>query len=263
MNKLFVNANVSANIKNDAPHIKIEDRVEYQFSPTSNITKLYSKSNLNHIQDMLNGGTYLVIENKVIDFRDSLYKDYVNDKIKHFIGVMGYLTDTPLLVNKGLRLRTFNQQITLGKYDCQSSFEINGATYETGIFYNWSPFMTSINGVPYLKQGDAIIFLHSACKKLLHKFDWITYHNNSREQFTKEIRGMFETIFLTLDTEDATEQEINDLSELFVANGSKLKLPDDATRYELVSAALKLLPKISSPGFMLKFILSVVSSAHQ
>lgn len=262
MNKLYVRANVKTENTADTLSIVIEDNIKYKFSPTSNITKLYHKSNLAHVNELLDRGTYLVINNQLIDFRDSLYKDYVNDKIKHFVEVMGYIENTPLLVNKGLRLRTFNQQITLGKYDCKSSFDINGATYETGIFYNWSPFMTSVNGVPYLKQGDAIIFLHSACKKLLHKFDWITYHNNHRAQFTKEIRGIFETIFLTLDTEDATDEEITELKELCTVNGKKLQLPVDATRYDIISAALKVLPTLEGPGFMLKYILKIITAAQ-
>ena len=263
MNKLFVNAKVEASIVNNVPHILIEDKIEYTFSETSNITKLLHKSNLGHIQDILSDGTYLVIEDQLVDFRDSLYKDYINDKLKNFIFVMGYITNTPLLVNKGLRLRTFNHDITLGKYDCIDTCIINDDTYETGIFYNWSPFMSNIHGIPYVKRGEAIVFFHNAAKRLSHKHDWITYHNKQRETFKKEIRGMFETILLTLDTEDASEQEVIDITELYKTNNTKLSLPEDPTRYEVYSAALTLLPKLSIPGHALKYISTIINSAYE
>lgn len=264
MNKLLIKTPIETSIENDLPKILIDGKIKHVFNENSNITKLYKKSNLFHINDLLNGGTFLIIENQLIDFRDSIYSDYCNNKIKHFIDVMGYVKNTPLLVNRGLRCRTLSKDIVLGKYDCISTFENDGVEYETGLFYNWSPFMSVINGIPYIKKDKAIIFLNTDFKRLHHKYDWISFHNKNRENFTKEISGLFKTIILMLDAEDAEPIEISDLIELHKDNNLSYNIPEYPTKLELFNIALNLLIKISDkPGYVLKYISHLIKTVHK
>lgn len=162
--QLVRNANINLTpIHNDQGHIQahisINDEFEHTFTANSRISKALSftdgsealKVATAQLRDRLNGGNYFLVDDQLVDFRDSQYIGFIHsdsniDKMVQHIGIK----DNDELTRNGLRLNTTESDYLLMNRINANEFDVpgylRGGKFQTNILFNWNPFTSFVKG---------------------------------------------------------------------------------------------------------------------
>lgn len=160
------NARVEAAITEEkgAPclQITVEDRYVHVFSPNSRESRLLAEANLETIRQMLNGGHFVFTDGKLVDYRGSEYRGYVQsddavEQLQEHIGfekprAKGQFSEGTRGLFEGVRGRKTNGAIFGGEgdpFDLEVPDMGTGGEFSGHIVFGWSVFsdkvVTSLN----------------------------------------------------------------------------------------------------------------------
>lgn len=161
--ELAKKANVSLSHKYDdkghvLAHIEINNMYEHTFDSASRISKALNSSSGSDLEltttqlgSRLNGGSYFMVDDQLVDFRDSHYDGFVQDDnaIEQLMKYIGY-KPVESRTRAGLRLNTVSSDIMLmNRYD-SAEFQVpgyvHGGKFQSNMLFNWSPFNTHVRG---------------------------------------------------------------------------------------------------------------------
>lgn len=139
--------------------ITINDKYDHTFDVNSRISRVLSSTNdtksfevaKKQLQERLTGGDYFMIDNQLVDFRDSMYNGFVHtdDSIGHLVDHIGIMKNEHAL-RSGLRLNTQSHKHILANRYSSEGLEVpglnEGGMFNTNIVYSWSPFTSFVKG---------------------------------------------------------------------------------------------------------------------
>ena len=139
--------------------ITINDKYDHTFDAHSRISKVLSNTNdtrsldvaKKQLQDRLTGGDYFMIDDELVDFRDSMYNGFVHNEssIGHLIDNIGIMRSEASL-RHGLKLNTQSRKHILASRYSSEDVSIyglqDGGVFSTNIIYSWSPFTSFVKG---------------------------------------------------------------------------------------------------------------------
>lgn len=162
---MYRNANVSLRPVydeqgNTLASIEIDNVVEHTFPASSRISKSLSfgtsteslKLATQQLQDRLTGGDYFVVNDQLIDFRDSLYPGFVHEdaSIERLFSVIG-VSEQNLGWRAGMRQNTTHgAEVMLTNRHSSVPMELKnlgmGGQFDLSILFSWSPFTSFVRG---------------------------------------------------------------------------------------------------------------------
>jgi hypothetical protein len=139
--------------------ITINDKYDHTFEASSRISRVLSSTNdtksfevaKKQLQERMTGGDYFMVDNQLVDFRDSMYNGFVHsdDSIKHLIDHIGIMRSEASL-RHGLKLNTQSKNHILANRYSSEDLSIqgleDGGIFNTNIIYSWSPFTSFVKG---------------------------------------------------------------------------------------------------------------------
>lgn len=141
--------------KNPIAEITINDKYQHRFHKNSRVSKHLNLISPQQLEQTLTGGTYLIIDDQLADFRDKNYTHFVHDdsSIDKMIDIIGYTKDQN---NSRRRTRqnrrdhdAFESSISLKNEWDKTEIIIphyqQGGEFTSELSFQWSPFMKTIN----------------------------------------------------------------------------------------------------------------------
>ena len=140
-------------------NIVINDQYEHRFSAKSRISKHLDLMTTTDLSNRLSGGDFFMVDDKLIDFRDSSYNGFIHtdQSLVHLMDTIGVSLKTPrraMLVSNSVssdiaaNIDIDDSNIILRKDWDTRSFKAPGydagGEMESKLFFNWNPFMQNI-----------------------------------------------------------------------------------------------------------------------
>jgi hypothetical protein len=234
-------AKIKAFVENDELYIMIddenkafEDKYKFHIKKDTALYGLYTKSCIEHIEDVYDGGTFIVEDGNILDFRDNCYDGYYNAKVKNVSAIIGYTANISKMDAISLNHNIANTDYIMGKQYNKMSLIIGDIEYETGLWYIYNPFMNHIKMIPYIKNDDGMFCWHNRTvqykynkkyiDKLLnskpYKKSFYTFENGNEEwmlnlydyNLSMEINNMFKVLLIDLDANDDMMDDYEEIS---------------------------------------------------
>lgn len=156
--ELIRNANVHVTKHFDAKrktvaNIVVNDEYEHQFPATSRISKHLDLMTPEDLGERLSGGSFLFIEDEMVDFRDGHYNGFVHtdESIKVFMDLIGYQrkSDLPFAHIRKANEEDSASQIVLRKVWNNNEIVVpgyqSGGDFSSQLSFVWNPFSKTIN----------------------------------------------------------------------------------------------------------------------
>lgn len=138
--------------KHPQAQIIINDQVQHIFSPKSRVSRALETMTPQELQARLSGGQFFIVNNKLIDFRDSHYDGFIHtdaniDALMESVGAR----ETTARERRGLRATTQLGDIMLANRWSQQDIQVEGykegGAFSSHLLYQWSPFHQYVRGV--------------------------------------------------------------------------------------------------------------------
>lgn len=140
--------------------IIVNDQFTHRFPTTSRVSKHLEMMSANDLGERLTGGSFMFIDDKLIDFRDGHYNGFVHtdDTISKFMEVLGYQNRDNMPMHRRRRNSLISSDsnmddttsIVLSKVWSNNEIEVPGYTNHGGDFnsrlsFSWNPFVKTVN----------------------------------------------------------------------------------------------------------------------
>lgn len=153
-----VTAISSRNTRNNAvvqAEIVVNDKYQHRFPVSSRVSKHLELMEPEALAKRLSGGTFMFIDETLVDFRDGGYNGFVHtdQTISKFVDMFGYQRRGDLALHRRRRGSVdddiANDSIALRKVWDKSEISIpgfaQGADFTTELSYAWNPFVKTVN----------------------------------------------------------------------------------------------------------------------
>lgn len=131
------------------------ERYEHRFPNTSRVSKHLDIMTASDLQERLDHGTYLFVEDELVDFRDGYYNGFIHSDVvvDRFMDLLGFQYRKDLPLHRG-SIRKRNSEASESNIILRrewSQNEINVQGYGEGAHFNsmmsfvWNPFVHTIN----------------------------------------------------------------------------------------------------------------------
>ena len=158
MVQLYTNASVDGQLTEGGLKITINDQVQHTFNKKSKVFNQLKDTPIDALIARLNGGSYFVNENRLVDFRDNQYRGFVHseDAISQLVDLLGVndvkrkRTNAVDNVFKRYRANGLDARHEMGREWGKFPFEVRGGDIKEGgdiemrVRYSWSPFSNSV-----------------------------------------------------------------------------------------------------------------------
>lgn len=139
--------------KKNVAEILIDGKYQHRFDPKSRVSKHLDLMTAKDLSERLSGGSYFLIDDKLVDFRDGHYNGFVHsdEGIATFMDVLGYQDRKNLPMHRGSRRRGEDDHGDIVLRKVWNNNEIIVPGYQTGGDFNselsfiWNPFVKTIN----------------------------------------------------------------------------------------------------------------------
>lgn len=131
--------------KGVSAQIVVNGQYEHIFNPKHSISQAFKTAGVQGVQDRLDGGTYVVHEDQIADFRGANYKGFIHTdesvaQLSEHVGFENFKADKRV---KGVASHIFGQKYNSSELDIKEIGE--GGMFTTQLSYVWSPFHKNIN----------------------------------------------------------------------------------------------------------------------
>lgn len=131
--------------KNVSARMVVDGMYEHIFDPKSSIVQSFKTAGVQAVQDRLDGGTFIVHEDKIVDFRGSNYKGFIHSDeavkmLSQHVGDENFKSNKRV---KGGASHIFGRVYDSADLDIDEIGE--GGMFKTQLSYVWSPFHKNIN----------------------------------------------------------------------------------------------------------------------
>ena len=140
--------------KQNVAEITINDKFQHRFDPKSRVSKHLDLMTAQDLQDRLNGGTYFLVDDQLVDFRDGLYNGFIHSDagVATFMDILGYQDRSTLPLHRGNRRRRGeddHSDIVLRKVWSDGEIIVpgyaHGGDFTSQLSFTWNPFVKTIN----------------------------------------------------------------------------------------------------------------------
>lgn len=275
--ELLKNAKVQVAQRNGLVSILIEDRVSYSFNQNSNITRMLQSKGLQTVTEFFNGGSYVIIDNQLVDYRPSNYKGYICDDetLELLFEKLGCIKNVDIAVKKSMHLVNPGN-IILAKQTCINEFDVDYAPgddqdqYTSGVYYQWSPFQSFIKAQTYIKDMWSELEVMHSYDKIELAGNWVETIDNQMEKYPLVLSEVFKDLLDALAHSKPVDSDFESL--LLVASYiddddmhnafQEMRVSDETTKYDLFCYALDVSNICSQYGHIFKFIKTLFSSVR-
>jgi len=140
--------------KNNVAVITVNDKYQHRFSPKSRISKHLEMMDKADLQERLNGGAYMFIDDRLVDFRDGMYHGFIHDDnaLAKFMELIGYQVREKMPLHRRRRNdddERGDSAIVLRKVWDSSEIIVpgyrEGGEFNSELSFVWNPFSKTIN----------------------------------------------------------------------------------------------------------------------
>lgn len=149
--ELIRNANVSVTAHRDEKNFPIAiadiNGIEHRFDAKSRVSKSLELMTPADLTERLTGGSYFMIDDNLVDFRDGQYRGFVHndDSIGALIDTLGYTDDASVKVHENI----VSKDLTLGRKWSDHGITVpsynDGGEFQSELHFGWNPFVKTIN----------------------------------------------------------------------------------------------------------------------
>jgi hypothetical protein len=132
--------------------IVIDDKYEHRFSPKSRVSKHLEVMDPESLGERLTGGSYFMVDDQLVDFRDGNYSGFVHDpkSIDTMMDLIGFQYRKELKVPHLLKGNADNTAIVLRKAWSKQDIVVpgyanGGADFDSVLSFTWNPFVKTVN----------------------------------------------------------------------------------------------------------------------
>lgn len=140
--------------KQNVAEITINGEYQHRFDAKSRVSKHLDLMTAQDLQDRLNGGSYFMVDDKLVDFRDGLYNGFIHEDrgIATFMEILGYQDRNTLPLHRGSRRKRGeddHSDIVLRKVWSDNEITVpgyaQGGDFNSQLSFTWNPFVKTIN----------------------------------------------------------------------------------------------------------------------
>lgn len=240
--------------------ITINDKWQHTFSEFSRYSKALDHSSPEELQERLNGGSYFLINDQLIDLRDRQSNPFIHDDktITQMIDLIG-VRAVPTRDRKALALRTVSGSLALSGIYGTSPIEIPeylmGGKFESRLMYNWNPFVKDIYGVIELIRLICANGMVGVTDFLKTKFPlvnrWQEHMNIAALQIQNKVNDRATARFREMGTEPSTVRELVLVSQHVLERMSGKISEEDGEKTDAMTQRLSDMYKVLHPRFHL------------
>lgn len=128
--------------------VTINDKYTHEFAASSRVSKHLEVMEPEHLEARLNGGSFFVVEDQLVDWRDNTYHGFVHsdDSIANMMDTIGFVYNKDLPFHRG---RGKGDQISLRKTWSKGEIQVpgyqQGGQFTSQLAFTWNPFERMIN----------------------------------------------------------------------------------------------------------------------